>query len=57
MLRVVVLDQPGPVENLSIRRLVDTTRSHAAEHQLRYRYAGTDDERVTGPAVDANASR
>jgi hypothetical protein len=28
-------DEPRPV--------VDTTRSHAAEHELDYRYAGTDD--------------
>jgi hypothetical protein len=35
------------------RPVVDTTRSHAAEHQLRYRYAGTDDEPGTHPALDA----
>jgi transposase len=31
------------------RPVVDTTRSHAAEHQLRYRFAGTDDEPGTTP--------
>jgi SAM-dependent methyltransferase len=36
------------------RPVVDTTRSHAVEHQLRYRYAGTDDEPGTrSPALDA----